>query len=204
MRKTPLRPAFVLVLVALTGSPLAVSAALALRPGADRAPARTASFTEAWASQSAQAKQPSNEWMAWKLGREYAFASAWTLMKESAQSQKSLGLARTIAKALGLSEPPPPAADYQKHIVALAKELDAKYNEKTRYHFLVGIRVTDAWFGASIGADVKKQVTELASFLERSGITPSVWNTQLTAIQAKATDADLRKLAQALDEHLKR
>ena len=193
MRRTPVRPAIVLALVALTSPPHSVSAASPIT-----------SFTEAWASQSAEAQRPSNEWMAWKLGREYAFAQAWDLLKRSAEFEKSLGFARTFAKALGISEPPPPAADYLKHAVALAKEVDAKYGEKTRYHFLVGIRVTDAWVGAVIGADIKTQVTDLASFLERSGIPTSVWSTHLKAIQAEASGTDLGKLAQAIDEHLKR
>ena len=102
MRRTP-RPALVLALVALTGSPLAVSAASPIT-----------SSTEAWASQNAEAKRPSNEWMAWKLGREYAFAQTWQMLKKSAESEKSLGFARTFAKALGISEPPPPTADYLK------------------------------------------------------------------------------------------
>ena len=86
----------------------------------------------------------------------------------------------------------------------MAKEVDAKYGEKTRYHFLVGIRVTDAWVGTGIGADTTTQVADLARFLERSGIPPSVWSTQLKVIQSKASGTDLAKLAQAIDEHLKR
>ena len=90
MRRTLLRPAIVLALVALTGPPLAGSAASSIT-----------SFTEACALQSAEAQEPSNEWMAWKLGREYAFAQAWDMLKKSAESEKSLGFARRLQKRWG-------------------------------------------------------------------------------------------------------
>jgi len=201
MDRAVLRPVSVLVLAALTGVP-SISSTVSAATGT--VPAVRAASRSAPVPPSTQANAPSNEWLAWKLGREYSFASAWSLMKESGQSQKSLGFARTAAKALGLAEPPPPAGDYMKQVVALAKEVDAKHGEKARYHFLVGIRVTDAWFGASIKADVKTQVNDLASFLAKSGIPETVWSPQLTTITANATDADLSKLAQAIEQHLRR
>jgi hypothetical protein len=158
----------------------------------------------AQAAQNAGAKPPSKEWLAWKLGREYAFAAAWGLMKKAPDSEKSLGFARTAAKALGVAEPAPPGTDYMKNVVALAKDLQARHGEPVRNHFLVGVRLTDAWFGTAIGADVTTQVTDLSSFLAKSGIPRTVWNAQLTAIKAKATEADLRKLAQSIDAHLRR
>jgi hypothetical protein len=125
------------------------------------------------------------------------------MMKESAQAEKSLGFARTLARALGISEPAPPAK-YLQHVMALAKEVGAKYGEKTRYHFLAGIRMIDTWFGTLIGSDVNMQLSELAEFLAGSGIPPSVWSTQLKAIQAKPSEGDLTKLGEAIDQHLKR
>ena len=196
MRRTPLRQAIVVALVALTGPPLAASAASTIT-----------SFTEAWAWQSADAPRPSNEWLAWKLGREYAFAQNFSMANRSAQSEKSLGFARKCAKALGISDPPPPTSDsdYVKDAEAMAKEIDAKYGEKTRIHFHVGIRLTFALFGAAVGTDVtavRSFVAQLASFLKSSGIPTSVWSTPLKAIQAKPSEPDLKKLDQAIDDHL--
>ena len=156
------------------------------------------------ASQSADAPRPSNEWLAWKMGREYAFAEAWDMLNKSAESEKSLGFSRTFARALGISEPPPPSPDYMERVLALAKEVKAKYGEKIQYHFLVGVRLTDVWVGAAIRAEMKVQVANLALFLERSGIPPALWSTQLKAIQTEPSRADVTKLAQAIDEHLKR
>jgi hypothetical protein len=152
----------------------------------------------------AKASGPSTEWMAWKLGREYGFASAWTLMKQSAQMEKSLGFARTAAKALGIAEPPAPGDRYLENVAAMAKEIGAKHGEPVRNHFLVGVRMTDAWFGAAIGADVTTQVKDLGSFLTKSGIPPTVWSTQLTAIKVTAREPDLKQLAETIDAHLRR
>jgi hypothetical protein len=166
----------------------------------------TAPLATAQVTARAQAKSnaPSNEWMAWKLGREYGFASAWTLMKRSAQMEKSLAFARTAAKALGIAEPPAPGDKYMENVVAMAKEIGAKHGEPVRNHFLVGVRMTDAWFGAAIGADVTTQLKDLGSFLAKSGIPQTVWSTQMTAIKAKASEPDLKKLADSIDAHLRR
>ena len=196
MRRTLLRPAIVVALVALTGPALAGSAASTIT-----------SFTEAWAWQSAEAPRPSNEWLAWKLGREYAFAQLFTLSKQSAASEKSLGFARKCAKALGIAEPPPPASgsDSPNYSEAMAKEIDAKYGEKTGIYFHVGGHLTFALFGAAVGMDatvVKSFVARLASSLKSSGIPTSVWSTPLKAVQAKPSEPDLKKLDQAIDDHL--
>ena len=165
------------------------------------APSATSQLT---ARAQAKSNTPSNEWMAWKLGHEYGFAAAWDLMKKAPESAKSLGVARTAAKALGITEPAPPGDAYMKNVVAIAKEIGAKHGEPVRNHFLVGIRVTDAWFGAAIGADVTTQVKDLGSFLTKSGIPQTVWSTQLTAIKVTAREPDLKTLAETIDDHLRR
>jgi hypothetical protein len=195
-----LRPLAVFVFVALTGV-FAVSPPVA---ATGTVAAEAAAPAAASVPLSGQATMPPVEWLAWKMGTEYSYAWAWSLMKEDGQSEKSLGFARTFAKALGLAEPPPPTGDYRKLVLALAKEVDSKHGEKTRYHFLAGVRVTDAWFGAVIKSDVKTQLDDVGEFLAKSGIPDSVWSPQLTTIKAKTTDADLSKLAKAIDQHLRR
>ena len=165
------------------------------------APSATSQLT---ARAQAKSNTPSNEWMAWKMGREYGFAAAWDLMKKAPESEKSLGVARTAAKALGITEPVPPGDAYMKNVVAIAKEIEAKHGAPIRNHFLVGVRMTDAWFGAAIGADVTTQVKDLGSFLTKSGIPQTVWSTQLTAIKVTAREPDLKKLADTIDDHLRR
>ena len=99
---------------------------------------------------------------------------------------------------------PPPAAVYLDNTSAMANEVTAKYGLTTGRLFLLGIRVVDATFGAAIGGDVKTRLTGLASLLKSSVIPTSVWSTQLQAVQAKAIEPELKKLDEAIDEHLKR
>lgn len=182
MRRTMLKPVLALMLTVLTSSFVATAVATT--------------------ADSMDQTKPSSEWLAWRLGREFGFAWAWNLMKESAQSDKSLGYARTYAKTLGISELPP-LSDVEQ-VPMLGMKVQAQHGEKARYHFLAGHRMTYTWFGAVIGSDVKNHLATLAGLLERSGIPSSVWNTQLAAIQAKPSEAGIKQLADAIDEHLKR
>lgn len=158
------------------------------------------------AAAATQKPEFSDDAMAFMMGRKYAFACLYVRLDKAAEASSSIGAAKTIARALGVTEPSLPTKDgafAALRAKAIPDAVSAKKGAKVAAVYSLGVAVTDAWFGAMLGSDPKPAIADVESHAKAAGTPESVYKAQLDAIKAKPTEEGLKKLAQDLETHYK-
>lgn len=183
-------------------------AALVFGAGCKKGSDAEASPSGAAAGNAGGAAKPefSDDAMAFMLGRKFAFACLYTQLDKPAEAQRAMSQAQVIAGGLGVTAPSlSPKSEGFKPLrsTAIPDELTKKKNAKVAAVYSLGVSITDAWFGAMLGSNISKVLTEIESNAKAAGLAESVYKTKLDAIKAKPTEEALAKLAGDLETHYK-
>lgn len=171
---------------------------LALASGCGDKSSSTSGSSGAGSSETKK-KEAGPEKDAFMMGRKLGYASAYELLKENDQLDKVMGEASAFAKTLGVAAPA--KGDAMKARDASAAEIQKKHGDKASAAFLLGFYVTDAWFGAELGAKIDVPLGEVEKNAKASGAPESVWRTKFDGQKAAATGKGMEDLAKAFEEH---
>ena len=155
----------------------------------------------------APAKDYSPESISFMFGRKYAFACLYTQLDKPAEAKQALRAADVFARVLGVPTPELPAKSAALKAMrekTIPDALQARKGAAARAAFSLGVAVTDAWFGSSIGADPAPAVAEVVRSAKAAGLAPAVYKAQLDAIRKRPTEAALKKLAADLEAHYRK
>jgi hypothetical protein len=172
--------------------------------------------TGAKATETAKAEEATAESGAFFMGRKFAFACTFAMLDKSAEAQKAHDEASKFGTTAGVTPPPLPSKDDAMKAMrstAPAEELEKKHGEKAAAAYLLGVALTDAFFGASVEADIGPALAEVDKQARAAGVPESVWTQNYDAIknaddiskfvQGKVNPAAVTDLAQAFEAHYK-
>ncbi|NUP07465.1 MAG: hypothetical protein HOW73_15555 [Polyangiaceae bacterium] len=151
-------------------------------------------------SSAVEAKKAGPEKDAFFMGRKLAFSGAFELSGAKDKAGTALTEAQAFAKKLEVGTP---SGSEDADIKLSAAEIKAKHGEKAEATFLFGYYLTDAWFGAELGAKVDVPLERAAKNAAASGIPESVWKAKLDAIKAAPKSDAIAALAKDIEVYFK-
>lgn len=169
-------------------------------PKSDSASSSAKSSDSSSATTAAAAKKAGPERTAFLMGRKLAFVGAFELTGAKDQSTKAMTEAGAFAKTLGVD---PLSGSSMADVELTAAEVKLKHSEKAEATFLFGYYLTDAWFGAELGAKVDVPLEKAAKNAAASGIPEAVWKSKLDAIKADPKGDAIETLAKDIEAHFK-
>jgi hypothetical protein len=143
---------------------------------------------------------------AFMMGRKYGFSCVYALLGETASSEKAHGEAKLFGTALGVTTPPAPTKEGAMDAMrtsTVGDEIKTKHGDKAAAAYALGVALTDAFFGASIEADIATQLADIEKHARAAGVPESVWKAKLDALKTKADADALEALAKDFTVHLK-
>lgn len=137
---------------------------------------------------------------AFLFGRKLAFAGAFEISGAKDKSAQAMTETAAFAKTLGVDAPKSSELAEKDRIYKLIED---KHGGKAAAHFGLGYYLTDAWFGAELGAKIDMPLAMAEANAQLSGIPESVWKDKLAAIKAAPKSDAIAALAKDIEASLK-
>ncbi len=141
---------------------------------------------------------------AYSMGRKFAFACVFAMLDKADGVARNMAAVGAKAAALGVDAPSTPTKDGAMEMMratSVAEAIDKKHDDKTGAAYRLGVTLTDLFFGVNLEADVSSQAADAGTHAAKAGVPASVYETQLAAVKAGASDDTVSALNKALDGH---
>ncbi len=144
---------------------------------------------------------------AYALGRKWGMACTLALLGSQRESAARVRDSEPLAAALGIKLPAAPAKENALETMRdseLRKALKEKHGLAVALIYWCGMRVSDAFFGAALKADITEQLSDIELVAKKLKVPESVFADALTATRAAGQgkqEAPFKALSKALDAH---
>lgn len=145
------------------------------------------------------------EKIAFFLGRAWGYACVFATLKNAESLEKNMKEAKIFADGLGV---PLPAQPNDKNGIAqmrtseIVAAIIKTHGKTTGNAYWCGLNLTDAFFGAGLGADISTQLADVEKSAKGANIPETVWRANLDAAKAASKkDAAVQTLSSGFEKH---